>query len=231
MRIVLADDHALFKDALVRYIARLDEAVQITEASDMRDVMNVLETGEEQPDLVLLDLRMPGMNGLRGLRTMRDHYPDLKVALMSGLADKGDVEEALSLGACGYFPKTLSGKGMMKGIYQVLSGERFVPIDHNSNDIMPAYYDEGGVAGLDALARAPDMPPSASLSLTPREQDVAQYLLRGASNKEIARALDIQVVTVKLHVRSLCRKLGAKNRTQAALFAQQIGVGKEEYHA
>jgi DNA-binding NarL/FixJ family response regulator len=159
------------------------------------------------------------MNGLQGLKKMKDTYPEIPVAILSGLAEKEDVEEAMKLGASGYFPKTLPGKIMLQGIYKILQGEIFTPLDHNTNQILPSYHADHGT---DAAGRATEA--GKAIALTPREREVLIFLLKGASNKEIANAMDLQVVTVKLHVRGICRKLGAKNRTQAALLAQQMGI-------
>lgn len=222
MKIILADDHALFRDALTQYIERADPDVKVFLAEDLHQAMNLM-SAEDGVDFVMLDLKMPGMNGLQGLQKMKDLYPDTPVAILSGLAEKEDVEEAMSLGAAGYFPKTLPGKIMLQGIYKILQGEVFTPVDHNTNQILPSYHaDPNAVPAADG-ARAAGL----VVALTPREREVLGFLLKGASNKEIANIMDLQVVTVKLHVRGICRKLGAKNRTQAALLAQQMGMAGE----
>lgn len=122
------------------------------------------------------------------------------------------------MGVCGYFPKTMSGRAMMQAIKDVLAGKPYIPKDHNTDEFLPSYY------GNDENKKA--LPDSADIDLTPREMEVLSFLLEGAANKEIARALDLQVVTVKLHVRGICKKLGAKNRTQAALIARELGLVK-----
>ena len=226
MRLLLADDHTLFREALVQYIERAEPDAEVLLARDMNEVMHIMEE-KPQVDLILLDLRMPGMNGLQGLRLLRQNHPETRVALLSGMAEKEHVEEAMALGASAYFPKTLSATQMMKGIRKVVTeGENYVAMDHNSNDIMPSHF------GHDRRARdrgpggsavsVPDV--AARVRLTPREQEVLVFLMRGASNKEIANSLNLQIVTVKLHVRGICRKLNAKNRTQAVLRAQEIGI-------
>lgn len=221
MKLLLADDHTLFRDALVQYIERAEPNAKVTLAKDFPEVLKAMNDNPDQ-DLVLLDLRMPGMNGMEGFRTMRETYPKTPLALMSGVAEASDVKAAMDLGAMGYFPKTLSGKALLKAIQLVLAGEKFLPLDHNTNKIMPAYYgtpsdsDNGSKLGAGGQ----------DFNLTPRENDVLSYLLKGASNKEIANALGLQIVTVKLHVRGICRKLGAKNRTQAALIANEAGLVK-----
>ena len=220
MKLLLADDHSLFRDALVEYIERTEPGSSVLLARDVHEVMDILG-GQPDVDLILLELRMPGMNGLQGLEKLRARYPDTPVALISGLAEKHDVEKALELGAAGYFPKTMSGKALLSGIRQILAGEEFVAHDHNTNEVMSSYYPADslqekngkGTNGLNARGE--------EFRLTPREKEVLTYLQRGESNKEIARALDLQVVTINLHVRSICSKMGVENRTQAALIAQK----------
>ena len=180
-------------------------------------------------DLVILDLRMPGMNGLEGMKRMRELYPDVFVALMSGMAEKQDIKAAMDLGAIGYFPKTMSGKALLQAIQLVLTGEKFVPLDSTTNTAMSSYAPDNDLSSSrNAYTGVVKQKDAAfnkeNIRLTPRETEVLGYLGHGASNKEIAEALGLQVVTVKLHVRGVCRKLGAKNRTQAALRARELGV-------
>ena len=215
MKLLLADDHTLFRDALLQYIERADPVAEVLLAKDLPEAFEILKESPRQ-DLILLDLRMPGMHGLEGFKSVRENYPDTPVALMSGVAEPKDIEAAIDLGAAGYFPKTLSGKALLKAIQLVITGERFIPIDHDTNKIMLSYFDDNSESC--SIIKAD------KINLTPREQDVLSYLQEGASNKEIANALNVQVVTIKLHVRGICRKLQAKNRTQAALKAQELGL-------
>jgi two-component system, NarL family, nitrate/nitrite response regulator NarL len=153
--------------------------------------------------LVILDLRMPGMDGLNGLRRMRERLPLVPIVIMSGGASHEDVRNAIDMGAQGFLPKTLTGPALVSAIRLIMAGEKFVPF-----------------GAIDAPAGDPTDSDSHA-PLTQREREVLQYLEKGWSNKEIARALELQEVTIKLHIRGICRKLGAKNRTQAALRAQE----------
>ena len=229
MKLLLADDHTLFRDALVQYIERAQPEAVVTLARDLHEAVDKMADNPDQ-DLVLLDLRMPGMNGMEGFKKMRDMHPNVRVALMSGVAEPSDVEAAFELGAVGYFPKTLSGKALLQAIEQVLAGEVFKPLDRNTNSVMPSYIadDSSSTAPYGGMQEAQaGLANDNTFNLTPRESDVLEYLVKGDSNKDIAVALGLQVVTVKLHVRGVCRKLGAKNRTQAALIAQEYGLGSK----
>ena len=205
MRVLLADDHNLVRDALKSYVERLEPTAEVLTAESLSEAVSVAERSAVL-DLVILDLRMPGMNGLQGLREMRALLPAVPVVIMSGGANQEDVRAALDLGARGFLPKTLSGPALVSAIKLILAGERFVPFDAFDAP------DEAPVSG-----KSEGMP-----LLTQREREVLGYLEKGWSNKEIARALELQEVTIKLHIRGICRKLGAKNRTQAALRAQEM---------
>ncbi len=221
MKLLIADDHALFRDALVQYIERADPLSSITLAKDFHQALDALEQNPHQ-NLVVLDLRMPGMDGLNGFKIMKDRFPDVPVALMSGIAEPKDVEEALQKGAVGYFPKTMSGKALLSAIKKVVSGDVFVPEGKDGEKFMRSYHSDKTVT--ETTESNNNLPSIESLQLTPRESEVLSFLVEGASNKDIARSLNLQVVTVKLHVRGVCRKMNAKNRTQAALMGKEMGI-------
>jgi len=226
MKLLIADDHTLFRDSLVQYIERSDPLSSVSLAKDFYQVIDILEQNPYY-NLVILDLRMPGMNIMNGFKTIKERFPDVPVALMSGIAEPNDVQEAMDLGAVGYFPKTMSGKALLKAIQCVVAGEIFVPESRKAEKFMPSYYADSGVVKVNCDITSNDDVVSAkkhNVQFTAREEEVVSFLVEGASNKEIAHALDLQIVTVKLHVRGVCRKLNAKNRTQAALLAKEIGV-------
>lgn len=231
MHLLIADDHTMFRDAMSQYLTRSNPDANIITTKNLDEAFKYMQEAEKYPDLVLLDLNMPGMNGLQGFKNFRDSFPDVSVALLSGVAEISDVQQAMDLGAIGYFPKTLSGRAMLKAIELVLSGEKFIPVDHATNGLMPSYFSDGNkhspTAPLPMHTRAPKDPPKTDINLTPREEEVLERLGKGMSNKDIARDLDLQEVTIKLHIRGICRKLEASNRTQAALKAYELGLIKK----
>ena len=231
MKLLIADDHTLFRDALMQYVSRAEPDAEVVLAQDFYETAEVLKSDSEF-NLVILDLRMPSMNGMDGVKLLRKNYPKISIGIMSGVAETEDIQEALEIGVVGYFPKTLSGKALIRAIQTVVHGNTFIPYEKSSRHIQPAYYDDGFrkqqavVDGInDMTQERMDM---TDFNLTPRERDVLFYLVTGQSNKEIANALSLQVVTVKLHVRGICKKLGAKNRTQAALIARENRIVLKE---
>lgn len=154
-------------------------------------------------DLGLVDEALPGMGGLAGLGALIHERPETPLALMSASASRALAEAALAAGACGFVPKKMAARAMVSAVRLMAAGEKFTPM------------------GLLQAAPAPTSPLSA---LTSREVSVLRGICAGKSNKEIARDLDLQEVTVKLHAKTLCRKLVAKNRTHAAMIARSAGM-------
>lgn len=214
MRILLADDHDLVRDALKTFIERAEPETEVLCAHSVENAIEILEANRQaRPDLIILDFLMPGMQGLNGLTRVKEIASDIPVAIMSGSADRAEIQAAMQAGAAGFLPKTLSGRALVGAINLIMTGERFMPV---------SVYESSGEEEDGAQMAAPQ--PRAPVTFTKRERDVLAYLFKGFSNKEIARALDLQEVTVKLHVRGLCRKLNAKNRTQAVLNARDMGI-------
>jgi len=203
MRVLIADDHDLLRDTLMMYFAQEGSIVPVA-AADLASALEKIAT-EEPFDLVLLDFSMPGMNGLDGLRRALEASKGRPVALISGTAPRGIAEEALAIGAAGFLPKTLSAKSLANAVRFMAMGEKYAPV---------------------AFMTAPDTNEVNPLAqrLTPRELQVLEGLSKGKSNKEIARDLEVMEPTVKLHVKTLYRKIGAANRTQAAMIAKEAGL-------
>ena len=200
MKLLIADDHDLVRETLAAFLVAEGMSIVDTVAS-LDDALKAM--GASVYDLVLLDYAMPGMRGLAGLAEAVDLAAGRPVALISGTTSRDLAEAALKSGAAGFVPKTLGSRAIAAAIRHMVSGEVFAPIGLLS--------DEAPVTGdLSALTR--------------REVDVLRGLCRGLSNKEIARDLDLQEVTVKLHVKTLSRKLDARNRTHAAMIARSAGL-------
>jgi DNA-binding NarL/FixJ family response regulator len=200
MKLLIADDHELVRDTIVAFLDMQPDF----EVTAVPDLPAALARVGEGFDLVLLDYDMPGMDGLAGLDRMRA-TTGAPVALLSGSADRTVAQAALDRGAMGFVPKTIGAKSLINAIRFMEAGEVYAPVKFMTEDVEEAPH---------ALAKV----------LTTREMQVLDGLCRGLSNKEIAREVDLQEVTVKLHVKTACRKLGAKNRTQAALAAKQAGL-------
>lgn len=208
MRILLADDHDLLRDTLAHYLMD-DTSVRMRSVADLDAALELLQDGERF-DLVLLDINMPGMHGLDGLRRVLDAFPAQPVALISGEVPRAQIVEALQMGAAGFVSKAMPAQALAQAIRFMGTGERFAPVD----------------VLLPATGAAPADPPLTALgeTLTARERDVLRGLCKGLANKEIARDLGLGEATVKLHIKTLYRRLGVNNRTQAALLARQAGL-------
>lgn len=203
MRVLIADDHDLLRDMLVMFLE--NEGGIETAAVGSYDAACAVMKDQGPFDLILLDYNMPGMNGLEGLKSAIAYGGGQRVALISGEATKKIAEDALKAGAAGFIPKSLPAKSLVNAVRFMAMGEQYAPID-----FMTAVEE----TVVNPLAD----------KLTDRELQVLRGLTEGKSNKEIARDLDIQEPTVKLHVKTLYRKVGAANRTQAAMIAREGGL-------
>lgn len=199
MRVLVADDHDLVRETIAAFLER-EGFEEVRMASTLDEALAVTKASGAF-DLVLIDYDMPGNNGLEGLKRMMQANAGQPVALMSGAASTTVAEQALALGAAGFVPKTLGSKSMVAAARFMIAGETFAPMSLMKKE----------VAKKDLL-------------LSPREVDVLRGICEGKSNKEIARDHDLQEVTVKLHVKTMSRKLGAKNRTHAAMIARDCNL-------
>ncbi len=197
MRILVADDHDLVRETIASFLTGSDGITAVDTAATLDDALKIV-AGEYVFDLVLLDYDMPGMKGLTGLKRMKDAVGTVPVAILSGTASPSIAQAAIEAGAMGFVPKTLGSKSMVSAVKFMAMGEVYAPFDF--------------------MQQAQEKTVG---NLTERETAVLQGVCEGKSNKEIARDLDLQEVTIKLHVKTLSRKLEARNRTHAAMIAKE----------
>jgi DNA-binding NarL/FixJ family response regulator len=209
-RIVIADDHPLFRGALREAVRGIFADAQVDEAGGFDDLTALLDKRREA-DLVLLDLAMPGVSGFSGLIYLRAQYPEIPVVIVSASDDAETVRRSLDFGASGFIPKRLGVDELRKAISQVLAGEMWVP--NNTDMSSPADPETSKLR--DRLA-----------TLTPQQVRVLMMLSSGLLNKQIAYELGVSEATIKAHVSAILQKLGVESRTQAVIAAARISSGR-----
>ncbi len=210
MKILIGDDHVLFREGLRRLLEQLKEGASFQEASNFDELLEKAGAGEAY-DLVLTDLRMPGWPGFSGIQMLRERQPDAKVVVVSASEAHHDVRDALEHGASGYIPKSSSVKIMLSALDLIFSGGVYVP---------PTVLREGNEAETRIGSGAGAMPPTdpqLEQLLTQRQREVLDRLREGKSNKQIAHELGLSEGTVKIHMTAIFKSLGVRNRTQAAM--------------
>ncbi len=215
MYVLIADDHRLVTDALAEYLKEIDPDVEVTKVETLDQAMESISPWGEF-DLVLLDLGMPGMNGLEGLTIFRDRFPEVPVAMISGIANSSQILDAFSRGAVGFLPKDLSPGTIIKALELILSGEIYIP----SKIVSERAVHEAVAGRKENDSWEPGNPLN---RLTAREREVLSFLVKGHSNREIAREIGTKKVTVAFHLGGVFKKLGVSNRTQAAATAVLLG--------
>jgi DNA-binding NarL/FixJ family response regulator len=209
-RLVIADDHPLFRGALREAVSGLIERVDIAEAGTFNELAELLERGGEV-DLILLDLTMPGVRGFSGLMYMRAQYPSVPVIVVSANDDPAAIRRCMEFGASGFIPKTLGIDAMRAAISRILNGGVWTPPDVD----LAAGSDAETAALMTRMA-----------SLTPQQVRVLMMLSEGLLNKQIAYQLGVSEATVKAHVSAILQKLGVESRTQAVIAAAKIEAGQ-----
>lgn len=218
MRLVLADDHNLFREALCFYLRQGYADIEILEAANLGEALAMSREGarDGKPDAMLLDYVMPGMNGLAGIRRARQDCPEIPIVILSGNISQAEAAEAISCGAAGVISKDLTGDALIQALRRILAGEAIL--------VSPSWTGGGAVADV---APGVSERPWKSFGLTARETDVIRLLSRGLGNKAIAYELGIAEITVRLHLQSAFRKMGARNRVDALRIALQSGFPAE----
>jgi DNA-binding NarL/FixJ family response regulator len=204
--ILLADDHPMYRDALRGALTLNLGDLNLLEASDLIETVKMLQ--ENEIDLLLFDLHMPGSTDLFGLIHIRKLFPEIPVAVVSGIENVGIVSKVINTGALGFIPKTTQAVKVAEAVVSILEGEVWVP-EKMPSDVTD--FDEAFVKLAESVS-----------SLTPAQYKVLCFMRDGLLNKQIAYELDIAVATVKAHVTGVFKKLGINNRTQAVLIASQL---------
>ena len=209
-RLVIADDHPLFRDALRHAVAEVMTAAKIDEAGSFDDLTTLLEQDSEV-DLILLDLTMPGISGFSGLIYLRAQYPAIPVVIVSATDDGATIRRSLDFGASGFIPKRFGVDTLRNAITKVIDGDVWVPPDTD-------------------LTTPPDIETTRLrdrlVTLTPQQVRVLMMLSEGLLNKQIAYELGVSEATIKAHVSAILQKLGVESRTQAVIAAAKIARGQ-----
>lgn len=222
-RIVVADDHALVRGGLVQLVKLVEENVEIIETNDFKQTLDYLSKGVPV-DLLLLDLLMPGMSGMEGIKRICKDWPDVPVIVVSVREHIAAIRSALAAGAMGYIPKTSSPEVMMSAIKLVLSGGVYVPphvlgASSLHDDQTPEYSNSAESFG-NSLE-------SGYAQLTPRQLEVLDLMALGKPNRDIANDLGLNVGTVKMHSSRIFKTLNVQNRTEAVAMYTQFKRDKE----
>ncbi len=209
MRVLLVDDHALIREGLRLLLEDLEQNIELDQAGSCEEALAL--AAEHAYDLVLLDLKMPGVKGLDALTIFRERHPEFPVVILSGEGTPGLVREAIEAGCMGFVPKSSSHQVFEQALKLVLAGGVYLP-----PDVLRSGNPESG--------HDPNSNSEAISGLSPRQVQVLRCIIQGKSNKIIARELDVSEHTVKAHLSAVFRALGVHSRTEAVFAAAKSGI-------
>ncbi len=219
IRILVVDDHTLFRRGLTALLQREPQFEVVGDAADAGEAQRRAQA--LQPDVILLDNHLPGVNGVHALPALIDAAAGARVIVLTVSEDENDLAAALRNGACGYLLKTIEGDALAAAIRRAVRGESVVS-EEMTGKLVAAF--RGAAAPQLATVAVPAPPVSKLDALSPRENDILRCIARGESNKEIARSLGIAETTVKIHVQHILRKLEVSSRVHAAVMATEHGL-------
>jgi two-component system, NarL family, nitrate/nitrite response regulator NarL len=211
IRVLIVDDHTLFRSGIKALLLREPGFEVVGEAPD--GLEGIKRAKALKPDVILLDLHMPGLSGREALKTLTEEVPDAHVVMLTVSEDAEDLIETLRSGASGYLLKNIDTQTLLDSVRRAAEGESVISAEMTSKL----------VRGIKAGPRL-DPQQTERERLSPRERQILAFLAKGASNKEIARALDVAESTVKIHVQHILRKLNLSSRVQAAVYAVEAGL-------
>ncbi len=206
MKVVIADDHGIVRDGVRLRLELFPEIEVVAEARDGSQAIAAVE--RTAPDVVLMDVKMPGIDGIEATRVIRKRFPDTRVVVLSTYDDRDLVRAALDAGAAGYLLKTASAEEIVQALQNALEGK-------------VALHPDAAKALLDSMS---ELSPAERFGLSSREVEVIRHLSQGKSNKEIAASLHISPLTVKTHLQSIFAKLGATDRSEVVAIALRSGI-------
>jgi DNA-binding NarL/FixJ family response regulator len=213
MKALIVDDHALIRQALHTVLKRLKRGAAVFEAANSREAMQIVE---KHPDLslILLDINLPDRDGFSALSELRDRYPTIAIIILSASDDQDTVKRAFGLGALGFIPKTMEPEVMLNAIQLVLSGNLYIPSEilDRKEPTSPRPSNKLSARGFQD-----------DFGLTDRQVEVLGLLMKGKSNKVIARTLNMAVPTVKNHITAVLKALKVTSRTEAVIKVGQMG--------
>ena len=218
LKILIVEDHTLVREGLAQTLRKLEESVEVFEASTCDSACALFEEGHDF-DLVLLDLGLPGTDGMTCLRMMRKLYPDMPVLIVSAYDDAHTVNRALENGASGFVPKAYSCERLIEALYQVLEGQIFVP-EH----LRPPQLGADLPPPPTQILSIYDSALAAEYGLTERKAEVLSLMVRGKSNREIAAHIGTSEGTVKVHITAIFKALGVNSRTQTLLAVMKHNI-------
>jgi two-component system nitrate/nitrite response regulator NarL len=212
IRVLVVDDHTLFRRGLIALLAGDARFAVVAEAGDAGEAHR--RAAATQPDVILLDQHLPGVTGVDALAGLKEAAPQARLLMLTVSEDERDLVAALRGGAHGYLLKTVDSEDLASAILRAMAGESVVSPEMTSK-LVNAFQSRQG----EARSGAPAADADPIHALSPREREILAHIARGASNKEIARALAIAETTVKIHVQHILRKLNLVSRVQAAVYA------------
>lgn len=215
--LMLVDDHPLFRQGLRRVLEAEEDLEVILEVADGQEALRMVK--QLAPDVVIMDINLPHMNGLQVTREIKQAVPDVAVIMLTAYHDDEQIFHAIRAGAAAYFPKDVTPRRLVEAIRQVSEGNYVIDDEVLDKPEVASWL----LRQFDQVAYIDGMPNDMFAPLSPREMEILQHIARGQSNKEVAYALGISRQTVKNHMTSILRKLAVNDRTQAALYAVRRG--------
>jgi len=223
VRLMVVDDHTLFRRGLVALLTQDDRFAVLHEAADAGEALRCVQ--RDRPDLILLDNHLPGVRGVDAIAGFKEVAPEVKILMLTVSENEQDLSAALKAGADGYLLKTINAEDLSDSILKVLEGESVISPEMTTK-LVAAFRTQPPAAEKAAgSAPTPESPAEGLGILSARELETLALIARGASNKVIARELDIAETTVKIHVQHILRKLNLSSRVQAAVYAASHGIG------